>query len=783
MATSDATHRPDDASNPRDGEVIECFNYDDAIVRLFSTATIFWGLSTAIVGIAIGLLMLSPAWNIYLPEHSFGRLQPVLSTFAIYAFVANAIFTTVYYSTQRLCKTRMWSDALSRLHFWLWQLVTLAVIGVQTTLAIGVVQRSDVTDVPCWLNLAIGVIWLLMFGGNFFMTLRARRQRHMYVALWFYLATIIVFTVSHAIRSWIVPIDPQAGERWLAGAAEMLLKNEYQHNILSLMFVLPFAGLMYYFVPKAAQRPLYSYKLGVFHFWGLLIFGLLAAPYHLHFTPVPEWTTSLGMLFGLLFAIAGWAGVINGWKTLRSATATQTGDPVLKFFAVGIAFYAWSCLVGGLQATKTFSASTQFTEWTVAHQQANLWGWVGLMSVGMLYWLMPKLYQAPIWSSKLANCHFWTATLGVVLTVGSLAVGGLWQGRMWNQLDDTGNLVNPEFADTVLQIIPFWWLHLAGLGLILIGFVMLGINALMTWTGRPRAYESTSCQAARLSREYQDPPAPVSVLADAPVLELGKKLDVVSEMHWHRRWERLPGKFAFLICVVVAITLLFDGLPVGILAASKAPLANVAPYTPLELAGREIYIREGCSNCHTQTVRPLVAETKRYGDYSQWGEYVFDRPSLWGDRRIGPDLHREGGKQTSFWHWTHLSDPQSAAPGSIMPSYDFLLSEDLDLEGITPLVAQAIEQGATYSESELSDAQALAFGQAERIAAEIVIAGGPAATYDKRAVALIAYLQRLGTDLLKTAAPAASDSSTAPEADASEPDGDVSDEAAEDTTT
>ncbi|MCA9158173.1 MAG: cytochrome-c oxidase, cbb3-type subunit II, partial [Planctomycetales bacterium] len=466
---------------------------------------------------------------------------------------------------------------------------------------------------------------------------------------------------------------------------------------------------------------------------------------------LPEWANTLGMLFSLMLWMPSWGGMINGLLTLRGAWHKVATDPILKFFVVGVTFYGMSTFEGPLLSIKSVNALSHYTDWTIAHVHSGALGWNGFMTFGMLYWLLPRLYQTKLWSPKLMSLHFWIGTIGILLYIIPIYAAGLMQGLMWRAIDPTtGQLMYPDFIETTQSIVPLWWLRVLGGTLYFCGVGMLGINALMTWAARPAKYEVPIYRAPRLSKHYEDhSPKPVSELAEAPVLEVGKKLDVWAQMGWHRQWERLPVKFTILATLAVVIATLFEVIPTFLIRSNIPTIATVKPYTPLELAGRQIYTSEGCYNCHSQQIRPMVAETKRYGEYSKPGEFIYDRPFQWGSRRIGPDLAREGGKQSSFWHWTHFENPELVSTGSVMPSYDHLLTTDLKFSAIAPLVKAAHWLGAPYT-NELEDSDALARRQAEEIAADIVKQGGPAGVHEKQAIALIAYVQRLGTDIFRT---------------------------------
>ncbi len=754
---------------------MESFSYDDDVVRKFATATIVWGLVATLVGLVIALLLVLPTMFGGVAWLSFGRLRPLHTNAAIFAFAGNGIFAAIYYSTQRLCKARMWSDTLSRLHFWGWQAIIVSAVA---TLPFGITQGKEYAELEWPIDLAIAVVWLGFFGVNFLMTLVHRRERHMYVALWFYIATIVTVTVLHIFNNLVIPIGWGKSYSIYAGVQDAFMQWWYGHNAVAFFLTTPFLGMMYYFLPKAANRPVFSYKLSIIHFWSLVFIYIWAGPHHLHYTALPEWACTVGMLFSLMLWMPSWGGMINGLLTLRGAWHKVATDPVLKFFVVGITFYGMATFEGPLLSIKSVNSLSHYTDWTIAHVHAGALGWNGMMTFGMLYWLTPRLFQTKLWSVKAATFHFWIATIGILLYIVPIYVAGLTQGLMWRAMDVHGNLMYPEFVETISAVSNMWWLRVFGGLLFVSGIVLMVINYVMTWTTRPEKYDVPVYQAARLSKTSPpDAPQPASVLADVPVLDAAKKLDVWAKMGWHRRWERLPVRFTVLTTAAVVIASLFEIIPTFLIRSNVPTIATVRPYTPLELAGRDIYVSEGCFNCHSQMIRPMVAEKKRYGDYSKPGEFVYDRPFQWGSRRIGPDLAREGGKQSSSWHWFHLENPQEVNEDSVMPSYTHLLDTAIDFEKVTDRVWAAHLLGAPY-DRELTEAPQMARQQAERIAADIVAQGGPVfrgelLTLDTQAVALIAFLQRLGTDIFATPEPKAKPDEAKPDAakpDAANPD-------------
>jgi cytochrome c oxidase cbb3-type subunit I/II len=739
---------------------LDRFSYDDKIVRYFTTATVAWGLVATVVGLVVAIILALPTlfqplgW---LSEYlTFGRLRPLHTNAAIFAFAGNAIFAAVYYSTQRLCKARMWSDKLSWLHFWGWQGI---IVAAAITLPLGISQGKEYAELEWPIDLAIAVVWLGFFGVNFFMTLVNRRERHLYVALWFYIATIVTVTVLHVFNSLVVPIDPTKSYSVYAGVQDAFMQWWYGHNAVAFFLTTPFLGLMYYFLPKAAERPMFSYKLSILHFWSLVFIYIWAGPHHLHYTALPEWASTVGMLFSVMLWMPSWGGMINGLLTLRGAWHKVSVDPVLKFFVVGITFYGMATFEGPLLSVKAVNGLSHYTDWTIAHVHSAALGWNGMMTFGMIYWLVPRLFQTTLWSVKLATWHFWIATLAILMYILPIYAAGITQGLMWRAMDETGRLVYPDFVETVQAIVPLWWVRVIGGVMFVAGMLMLVLNYFMTWRSRPSVYHDPVYSALPLTNFIEPTETyPRSALADAPVLDVAKRFDAWTHLTWHRRWERLPLRFTVFVLIAVVAASLFEIIPTFLIRSNVPTIASVLPYTPLELAGRDIYVSEGCFNCHSQMIRPMIAETKRYGEYSKPGESIYDRPFQWGSRRIGPDLAREGEKQSSLWHWRHLENPQQLAPGSVMPAYEHLLSTEIDFKKISDRVWAASLLGAPYGE-ELTNAPAMARQQAETIAAEIVAQGGPVQVprsgkppllvLDSQAVALIAYLQRLGVDLFR----------------------------------
>ena len=775
---------------------MEKFVYDDAIVRMFVTATILWGVVAFLVGLLVAIQLIAPvapdweiagtkpfAWVGYLSFLystdflNFGRLRPLHTNAAIFAFAGNSVFAAVYYSTQRLCKTRMFSDFLSRAHFWGWQLI---IVCAALTLPLGITQGKEYAELEWPIDLMIAVVWLGLFGTNFFGTLAIRRERHMYVALWFYIATIVTVTMLHVFNNLWVPLAvvdllhgkmPTAPADYLkswpiyAGVQDAFMQWWYGHNAVAFFLTTPFLGLMYYFMPKAAERPVYSYRLSIVHFWSLIFIYIWAGPHHLHYTSLPGWASSLGMLFSVMLWMPSWGGMINGLLTLRGAWHKVTADPILKFFVVGVTFYGMSTFEGPMLSVKSVNLLSHYTDWTIAHVHAGALGWNGFLTFGMIYWLMPRLFQTQLYSKKLMATHFWIATIGILLYILPIYWGGITQGLMWRAFDQTGQLQFPDFVETVMQLMPFYTIRILGGLLYFTGMLLLVYNAIRTYMTRPATYTEQVHEAPALSAVYSDEPVPASALEAN--LGVAQKVDSQVLQGWfHRVWERKPLRFTVWVIIAVVTASLFEIIPTFLIKSNVPTIASVQPYTPLELVGRDIYVSEGCYNCHSQMIRPVWAETKRYGEYSKPGEFVYDHPFQWGSRRIGPDLAREGmANRTHDWHVRHFENPRQLIAQSIMPSYAHLLKRKLDFDGIQGRVQAMAILGVPYGEAVKDGVAAeMAKKQAGEIAALLEKQGGYADMADKQVIALVAYMQRLGTDLSKPAptpeAPATADAGT-----------------------
>ncbi len=710
---------------------LDSFTYDDDIVRKFLFATFIWGLIGMLVGLIIALQLAYPVLN-FGPMLSFGRLRPLHTNAVIFAFAGNAFFTGAYYSTQRLLKARMFSDTLSRVHFWGWQLI---IVAAALTLPLGFTQAKEYAELEWPIDIAIAAVWVT-FAVNFFGTIAKRRERHLYVAIWFYIASIVTVTILHIFNNLAIPAGPFKSYSIYAGVQDAFMQWWYGHNAVAFFLTTPFLGLMYYFMPKAADRPVFSYRLSILHFWTLVFMYIWAGPHHLHYTALPEWASTLGMLFSVMLWAPSWGGMVNGLMTLRGAWHKVVDDPILKFFVVAITAYGMATFEGPMLSIKSVNALTHYTDWIIAHVHTGSLGWNGFLTFGMIYWLLPRLFQTKLHSVKLAELHFWFATFGMVLYAAAIYSAGLTQGLMWRAFDEVGRLQFPDFVETTMRLMPMYILRAVGGGLYILGMGLFGYNIFKTWATRPVRYDEPVIRAAPLARTFPAAPNGATGGAWATFIRAG----------WHRRWEGLPLTFTVLTALAVIVASLFEIIPTFLIKSNVPTIASVKPYSPLELAGRDLYIREGCFNCHSQMVRPFRYETERYGEYSKPGESVYDHPFLWGSRRIGPDLARIGGKYPDLWHVRHFDNPPQITPRSIMPPYPWLHHNPLDFASIQKKVDVMAMLGVPYGDA-LANAPEQARAQAQQIADGIAAQGGPKDLADREIVAMIAYLQRLGKDI------------------------------------
>lgn len=705
------------------GRDTETFFYDDAIVRNFVLATVVWGFVALLLGVIIASQLADWRFNFGLPWITFGRLRPLHTNAAIFAFAGNAIFAGIYYSTQRLLKTRMWSDFLSAFHFWGWQAI---IVSAAITLPLGFTIGKEYAELEWPISIAITIVWVV-FAVNFFQTLFHRRERHIYVAIWFYLSTVITVAVLHVINTIQVPVTLWKSYPIYAGVQDALVQWWYGHNAVAFFLTTPFLGLMYYFLPKAAQKPVYSYRLSVIHFWSLVFIYIWAGPHHLLYTSLPEWAQTLGMIFSVMLWAPSWGGMINGLLTLRGAWDRVRTEPVLKFFVAALTFYGMATFEGPLLSIKSVNGLAHYTDWIIAHVHGGTLGWNGFMTFAMVYWLVPRLWNTKLFSERLANIHFWTGFLGTLIYIISMWVAGITQGLMWRAMDGSGRLLYPDFLESVIKIVPLYTVRTLGGLLYLISFVIMLYNIYKTIQLAPKA--------------PQDEKATAPKLTPSTVENLGKRP--------HRMLEGLPAVFAVLTLLAVLVGTVLELVPTFLSGEYVEAHPNLRPYTGLELHGRDLYVREGCFVCHSQMIRPMAAETLRYGEYTRAEESMFDRPFQWGSKRIGPDLARVGGKYPDLWHYRHMMDPREVSPGSIMPAYPWLFRDRIDFALIQKKLTVMKSLGVPYADGEVQAASTDAMEAAKKIAEGLKAEGVTGSVEDKEIVALIAYMQRLGMDFKK----------------------------------
>lgn len=761
--------------------------YDDAVVRAFTVVTVLWGVVAFLVGVIVAAQLSFWQANLGVEWLSFGRLRPLHTNAAIFAFVGNSMFAGIYYSTQRLLKVRMASDLLSWSHFWLYQLI---IVAAAVTLPLGLTQGKEYAELIWPIDLMVVLVWVI-FGVNFFWTVAIRNEKNMYVALWFYIATIITIAVLYIVNNLQLPTSLLHSYTVFGGVQDALVQWWYGHNAVAFFLTTPILGLMYYFMPKAAERPVYSYRLSVVHFWSLIFIYIWAGPHHLLYTALPDWAQTLGMIFSVMLWAPSWGGMLNGLLTLRGAWDKLRTDPIIKFFVVAVTFYGMSTFEGPLLSIKSVNALGHYTDWIIGHVHGGTLGWNGFMAFGMIYWMWPRLYGTKLWSVSLAETHFWLATVGILLYVVSMWVGGVSQGLFWRALDAEGFLRYPDFIEGLTNSRAMYHARLTGGLFYLLSSLLLVVNVVMTARqGRP----STVTVQVPVRRDAPDGAGVWALLTSAPMLliaaiiALGIWFGVAGPMvspvalalfilvctagiisyglqqrrwgHWYGLVERHGFVFTILVLLAVLVGGAVEIIPT-LVVTEKVPatitdemiaedpaLAETAkwlqqPYSPLELAGRDIYVAEGCYTCHSQMIRPFRHEVLRYGEYSRLEESLYDHPFQWGSKRTGPDLARVGGKYDNLWHYLHLMDPRSTSPASNMPGYVHFKTRTVDPAETVGRMRALQRLGVPYGDEDLALAGQRLDSQAQLIADDLLAKN---VEVDPRShmVAMVAYLQRLG---------------------------------------
>jgi len=772
-----------EATNTR----MKTVTYDDAVVRAFTGATVLWGVVAFLVGVLIAAQLSFWQANFGVSWLAFGRLRPLHTNAAIFAFVGNAMFAGIYYSTQRLLKVRMANDLLSWAHFWGYQLI---IVLAAVTLPLGLTQGKEYAELIWPIDVLVVVVWVI-FALNFFWTVAIRNEKNMYVALWFYIATIVTIAVLYIVNNLALPTSWLHSYSIYGGVQDALVQWWYGHNAVAFFLTTPILGLMYYFLPKAAERPVYSYRLSVVHFWSLIFIYIWAGPHHLLYTALPDWAQTLGMIFSIMLWAPSWGGMLNGLLTLRGAWDKLRTDPVIKFFVVAVTFYGMSTFEGPLLSIKSVNALGHYTDWIIGHVHGGTLGWNGFMAFGMIYWMWPRLYGTRLYSKRLAETHFWIATLGILLYVVSMWVSGVSQGLFWRALDAEGFLRYPDFIEGLTNSRAMYQTRLAGGLLYMLSSLLLVWNVIMTARqGKP----------STVTVQVPEPgPAPAgggvwALLTSAPMLLIAAIVvlavwfgaagpmispvvlalfilvcvaGVISYGLQQQRWGHWYGlveRHGFVFTVLVLLAILVGGaveiIPTLIVTEKVPPvitdkmieedpaLAETAkwlqkPYSPLELAGRDTYVSEGCYVCHSQMIRPFRHEVLRYGDYSRLEESIYDHPFQWGSKRTGLDLARVGGKYDNLWHYLHLSDPRSTSPASNMPVYEHFKTDRVDAATVVSHMRALQKLGVPYTDEDIQLAEQRLASQQQLIADDLA---GKDVTVDpqSRMVAVIAYLQRLG---------------------------------------
>ncbi|OXA78983.1 cytochrome C oxidase Cbb3 [Flavobacterium columnare] len=716
------------------------FYYDNKIVNKFIYATIVFGVVGMLVGLLLATMYLFPNITDGISWLSYGRLRPLHTNAIIFAFVGNAMFAGYYYSIQRLLKTRMYSDFLTNLNFWGWQLI---IVAAAISLPLGYTTSKEYAELEWPIDIAIALIWVV-FGVNMIMTILRRRERHLYVAIWFYIATFVTVAVLHIFNSLELPVNGLKSYSVYAGVQDALVQWWYGHNAVAFFLTTPFLGLMYYFMPKAANRPVYSYRLSIIHFWSLIFLYIWAGPHHLLYTALPDWAQNLGVVFSVMLIAPSWGGMINGLLTLRGVWDKVRTDVVLKFFVVALTGYGMATFEGPMLSLKNVNAIAHFTDWIVAHVHVGALAWNGFMTFGIIYWLLPRLTKTQLYSQKLANFHFWIGTLGIIMYTLPMYVAGFTQASMWKQFNPDGSLVYGNFLETVTQIMPMYAIRAIGGSMYLIGMFVMVYNAYKTVAN---------------GQSVEDE------LAEAPALATIAPYRLKNEK-FHAWLERKPVQLTVLATIAILIGGIIQIIPTIVVKSNIPTISSVKPYTPLELEGRDLYIREGCVGCHSQMIRPFRSEVARYGEYSKSGEYVYDHPFLWGSKRTGPDLFRVGGKYNDNWHFNHMWDPQSTSAGSIMPAYKWLFdNKPADYSQIEKKMEVMKTLGVPYTEEDIKNARLSIEEQSSKIESNLKNDPDFVKSYteseknakmrreefipmkNREIVALIAYLQCLGTDI------------------------------------
>jgi cytochrome c oxidase cbb3-type subunit I/II len=730
------------------GPPVPAFN--DRIARRFAVASMVWGVIGMAAGLFIAIQLAFAPANLP-PYLSFGRLRPVHTNAIVFAFVGNLVFAGIYYSSQRLLAARLPSDRLAAIHFWLWQLIIVAAL---VTLPLGYTQGKELAELEWPIDLAIALAWIVL-AVNFFWLIRRRGESRLYVSIWFYIATIIAVASLHIVNSLAVPVGLLKSYSLFAGVDDALVQWWYGHTAVAFFLTMPVLGIMYYLAPAAAGRPLHSVRIAIVQFWALVFLYGWAAPHHLLNTALPDWAQTLGVAFGLMLLAPSLAGALNGLLTLRGTGARLRTDPVLKFLAAALFFYALAALQAPILATRSASGLLHYSDWLIGHVHLSGLGWNGFMAAALLYWLVPRLWGTQLHSRAAAGVHFYLATVGLLLYVAAMCLAGATQATMLAAENPAGGLTY-TFIESLLALDVPYWARVVGGSLYMDGFLIMVWNLAMTIrAGRATDGEVEVVKAAaerpRIAAQpvlvtgivvalvvgagLANPLAAVGILMVAVLVALGGiGMAALRESPWHRSLEGRPLAFGLL----VASALLIGGVVELVPMLTSDGDRPVKPASALSIEGRDVYLAEGCHGCHSQMIRPFLSEVARYGEVSTAADSAYDHPFQWGSRRIGPDLARIGGRYDNAWHHRHLVDPRSVAYASNMPSYAHLEGELIDFSAIGLKLRALRAAGVPYTDEQIDLAALNAYAEAHPIARDT---GLPASS---KMVALIAYLQQLG---------------------------------------
>jgi cytochrome c oxidase cbb3-type subunit I/II len=747
--------------------------YNDGIVRQFLIASILWAVVGMLAGVFIASQLAFWQMNFSTPWLTFGRIRPLHTNAAIFAFVGNMMFCGIYYSTQRLVKARLPSNFLAQFHFWGWQAI---IVAAAVTLPLGLTRGKEYAELIWPINIAVVVMWVV-FAVNFFWTLARRNEKSLYVALWFYIASIVTVAVLYITNHLQIPTSWVHSYPIFGGVQDALVQWWYGHNAVAFFLTTPILGIMYYFMPKAAERPVYSYRLSIVHFWSLVFIYIWAGPHHLLNTALPDWLQSMGMVFSLMLWAPSWGGMLNGLLTLRGAWHKLREDPVLKFFAAGVTFYGMATFEGPLLAIKSVNALAHYTDWIIGHVHSGTLGWNGFMAAGMFYYLAPRLWNTKLYSRSMANMHFWIGLVGILLYIASMWVSGITQGLMLGATTEGGTvLAYPNFIDAVTATKAMMHMRMFGGLLYLSGFLMLAWNIWKTvQSGQP---VNGTIEVFVEDQHPSEGFAFAKTFFNAPVLHSFAAILLLCLWIFGNDFVSIAGLVGLAVTFASAVIqvemrgqkwtdwyeqLLHNSMPFTILTIAAVLVGGAieiiptilinkaartegwmqVPYTPLELAGRDIYVREGCYLCHSQQVRRLVPDVMRYGDYSRLGECIYDHPFQWGSKRIGPDLARVGGKYPNLWHFKHMENPRSTSIGSIMPNYPWLYTQTTDVDALTSKIKVQRMLGVPYPPMDANAIQKSAWQQGTEIAEDLKKVNA-IIDPDREIVALISFLQKLG---------------------------------------